>query len=165
MYQIKLFVFSFLLLGTLNQNFGQTSGPQRLQSNSKVTPKVQTIAKLYMVIGYLETKANYKEGISKEEFLNSMFKEYSSQSIPALRKYFGVVYDFHKQNLHPDDVYQKADDKAFLAINNDFVSLYKPTMTKSQFREILQIKTAIGKKPIWINWIRKAIDLIDDNWK
>ena len=130
-----------------------------------MSPKVSTVAKLYMVIAYLETKPIYQEGMSQEEFLNAMFTGFHAQSEPALRKYFQVVYSYHKQNLNPDDVYLKTDERAFVAVYNDLVSLYKPQMTKEEFRRTAGLDATIGVRgPWWFNWLRKIIDWIDDHW-
>ena len=160
----------FLYAGVINQTFSQTGkaiGPYKITSSSKLSPKVSTTAKLFMVIAYLETKPNYKEGMSKEEFLNSMLAGVEAKSVPALKKYFGTVYDYHKQNMHPDEVYQKTDDKAFIAVYNDLVGLYKPKMSKPEFKRVVGLESLdnVRTKPWWINWLRKVIDFIDDNWK
>lgn len=167
----RILLFLFLYAGVISPSFSQkekSTGPQKITATSKMNPKVSTVAKLYMVIAYLETKPNYKEGMSEEEFLNSMFTGFKAQSEPALRKYFRVVYGYHKQNMHPDDVYLKADERAFIAVYNDLVSLYKPQMTKAEFRRVAGLESSDHlikeRGPWWFNLLRKLLDWIDDHW-
>lgn len=167
----RALLFIFLFAGVINPSFSQkakVTGPQKITATSQMSPKVSTVAKLYMVIAYLETKPIYKDGMSQEEFLNSMFAGFHAQSEPALRKYFQVVYGYHKQNLTPDDVYLKADERAFVAVYNDFVSLHKSQMTKAEFKRVVGLEAIDnskgGRGPWWFNWLRKFIDWIDDHW-
>ena len=69
-----------------------------------------------------------------------MFTGFEAKSAPALKKYFQTVYGYHKQNMHPDDVYQKADEKTFITVYNDLVSLYKPKMTKAEFERVVGLE-------------------------
>ena len=72
--------------------------------------------------------------------------------------------------MYPDLVYDRTDGRAFVNLINGLVSRIEPGMNQIEFENHLIDGYPAGggnllKKPRWVNWIRKAIDFIDDNWK
>ncbi len=119
-----------------------------------------------MVIAYLETKPKYQQGMSEEDFMKSLFAGFHGQAEPALRKYFKVVYGYHKQNMTPHNVFQKADEKAFIAMYNDLAPLYKPKMTQAEFERVLGVESfdqtakTRESEPWWVDFLQKVAIII-----
>lgn len=130
-----------------------------------------TLAKYHAVITYLETKENYQPEMSKEDFINNCLAFLGCVKVPDFfKEYLAFIYEFHRLDVPADLVYDRTDGRAFVNLINGLVSRIEPGMNQIEFENHLIDGYPAGggnllKKPRWVNWIRKAIDFIDDNWK
>ncbi|HEX8268808.1 MAG TPA: hypothetical protein VF581_02855 [Flavobacterium sp.] len=144
-----------LLLGLFAAVLFTGSAVAQYKTTDKVPTSVSLTAKFHAVITYLETKELYRAGMSREEFVKvttSCVEE--KEIVEIFAPYMGKVYDYHTQKLSSDKVYDMVTGEDFVAMANR-LRAYEETSGH----------TASLKKPWWVNWLRKAIDFIDDNWK
>lgn len=138
---------------------------------AKVCLKGKTLAKYHAVITFLETKENYKPEMTEDNFVKNCLSFLGCVKIPDFFKnYLLFIYQFHKAEVSADYVYDRTDGRAFTDLVNGLISRIEPGMNEIEFENHLVEGYPAGggnllKKPWWVNWIRKVIDFIDDNWK
>lgn len=141
-----------------------------IDSMSKVSIRANTLGKYHMVITFLETKGNYQDGMTEADFKKNCLAFLGCVKYPpCFPDYLSEVYKFHVSGVDADTVYNKTDGRAFANLVNGLLERKKPGMTEIEFENHLIEGYPAGggnllKKPWWVNWIRKVIDLIDDNW-
>ncbi len=150
----KILVITTLLLGfTL---FSTTVFCQKFSANSTITKSVKGWAKFHAVITLLESKAIYKSGMSQDEFVTSNLAGVDDLNLSKIvTPYLQTIYSYHTKGLSADDVYSMTTGEEFATLENQLVAYEKSVGGSSSLS---------SKKPKWLNWLRKLIDLIDDNW-
>ncbi len=133
----------------------------KAQSTYKVTDDIPTsvklIGKYHAVITFLETKEFYKPGMSEDEFVQTTTSCLEDETlIEMFTPYMRHIYNYHVNKMTSDEVYDKEDSNSFASLST---SLEK-YMQDPNIRKELSFK-----KPKWFNWLRKAIDWLDDHWK
>jgi len=142
-----------------------------LTPTSQIQISGKVLAKLHMVVTFLETKGAYSRGVTGDEFVRKALGQmHPAPTPPWLRNYLLRVYDYHGKGLSADAVYAIEDGRAFSELYNAAARTYKPGMTKAEFEQQLipgaspDYGDPIANKPKWINCLRKLIDAIDDLW-
>lgn len=142
----------FSLLATVF--FAGASSAQELRTNTKVPTTVALTAKYHAVITYLETKELYRDGMSRDAFVKATTAGVDDQTaVTVFSDYMSKIYEFHTRRLTPDAVYDSVDGSDFVVMINKL----------TQYEESNGHQLSL-KKPRWFNWLRKAIDFIDDHW-
>jgi hypothetical protein len=132
-----------------------SSFAQDLTPTSKVPTSVSLIGKYHAVITYLETASYYKAGMTEDAFIRATTACIEEQELKDLFKpYMSKIYSYHTKKLTSDQVYDLTDGRVFSDTINGLIKF-----------ESNSGHVASAKKPWWFNWLRKAIDFIDDNWK
>lgn len=133
---------------------GASSAQQDLSTSSKVPTTVALTAKYHAVITYLETKELYRSGMSRDEFVRATTEGVDDQQAVAIfSEYMSKIYECHTRKMTSDAVYDSIDGKEFVIMINK--------LTRYEAANGHQLSL---KKPRWFNWLRKAIDFIDDHW-
>lgn len=136
--------------------------------------KDQTLAKLFTVIGFLESNALLKETKTKSEFTSYALSVIGETPLKkSITNFFDHLHDHHAKSDNPDHVWVAEKGDAFMAILKEATPLMKNGMGKDEIKRILFPHTPISPNPPqsipkpkhgWLNLIRKIIDLIDDEF-
>jgi hypothetical protein len=131
--------------------FGFVGNAQTFSQN-KVTERT---FKFLNVIALLETKTQFEQSKSTEEFIVQMSKGVKdAKAIEILTPYLKVVYSMHQSRYTQDNAYDKINmDLYYNTFNNlsDYVKNNPEALTGLN-----------SSKSGFFNLLRKIIDLIDD---
>jgi hypothetical protein len=160
---------------------------------TKVSLSQTTVAKLYTTIAFLETKPNYKKGMTKSNFLKNCFDGVPDFPVATeFKEFLGYIYELHKTKRSSDEVYVLENGENYYkfhqSLRKDYVSerstdenLRKfiffelppnnsfPSGRKTTWDIFFSVGTSSNNniqepKHGWLNLIRKIIVILDDEF-
>ncbi len=131
-----------------------------------------SVARLYTVIGYLETRELFVNSKSKEEFTKTVLTVVGKSPIESsISKFFDYLFDLHAKTDNPDFIWVNEKGKEFNNLKESSFKLLKKGVKISEIKNMLFPNSTIPEKPDkvrpkhgWINLIRKLIVIIDDEF-
>lgn len=164
---MKKLLFGLIAVVCMSINsFGQSVSVSGVFKNQSVV----TVGKLHGIISYLETKEYYTKGMSEKEFVNKIMAYQFDNGVSPdfFKNYLTYIYKLHTLNGDDNKVYDSIDGKAFVDFTNGILKLYNNKMSKED--ALMAIYTngdaskTVKPKNGWLNFARKIIDVIDDEF-